>query len=230
MAFAWPAPRIEPLGECALLLGFGDTMDNAVNDRVHAAAHALRAAHLPGVRDIAPAYATLALYYDPGTWQGDTDGFSPWQRLADAALQIASGAGRDTSERAGVVDIPVHYGGVQGPDLSAVAKHAGLDAAEVVARHLAGEYRVAMIGFAPGFAYLSGLDPALACPRRETPRVRVPAGSVAIGGLQTGIYPSELPGGWQIIGCTSIALFDAAREPPSLLTAGDRVRFSSIDS
>jgi KipI family sensor histidine kinase inhibitor len=126
------------------------------------------------------------------------------------------------------IDIPVCYGGEFGPDLDALATHAKLSAAEAVARHCATEYRVAMLGFAPGFAYLLGLDTALHMPRRVAPRVRVPAGSVAIGGAQTGIYPHELPGGWQIIGRTPLTLFDAAREHPALLAPGQRVRFCAI--
>ena len=121
------------------------------------------------------------------------------------------------------------YGGEYGPDLEAVAVHAGLSPDAVVARHAAGDYSVAMLGFAPGFPYLLGLDPALHAPRRTDPRTRVPAGSVAIGGAQTGIYPRELPGGWNLIGRTPLPLFDPRREPPALLAAGDRVRFRAID-
>ncbi|HET9482549.1 MAG TPA: 5-oxoprolinase subunit PxpB, partial [Xanthomonadales bacterium] len=126
------------------------------------------------------------------------------------------------------VVIPVCYGGDSGPDLDAVAKHTGLSAHDVVARHAAGDYRVAMLGFQPGFPYLIGLDPALATPRHATPRPRVAAGSVGIGGAQTGVYPREAPGGWQLIGRTPLALFDAARKPPALLAPGDRVRFEAI--
>jgi KipI family sensor histidine kinase inhibitor len=129
-----------------------------------------------------------------------------------------------------LVEIPVCYGGDFGPDLDALADHARLGAEEVVERHAGAMYTVAMLGFAPGFPYLFGLDPALHMPRRASPRTRVPAGSVAIGGAQTGIYPSELPGGWQLIGRTPLVLFDADRDPPSLLMPGDRVRFVAIDA
>ncbi|MDE2055050.1 MAG: 5-oxoprolinase subunit PxpB, partial [Xanthomonadaceae bacterium] len=128
------------------------------------------------------------------------------------------------------VEIPLCYGGEYGPDLDAVAVHARLPRGDVIARHTATEYAVAMLGFAPGFPYLLGLDPALQVPRRTTPRTRVPAGSVAIGGAQTGIYPRELPGGWHLIGRTPLALFDPAREPPCLLAPGDRVRFRAIEA
>ena len=126
------------------------------------------------------------------------------------------------------IDIPVRYGGDDGPDLEAVARHACLDPEEVVRRHTGATYRVAMLGFAPGFPYLLGLDPALELPRRSEPRLRVPAGSVAIGGAQTGIYPRELPGGWHLIGCTPLHLFEPEREPPCLLAPGDEVRFRPL--
>ena len=122
-------------------------------------------------------------------------------------------------------EIGVRYGGEDGPDLAAVAEYAGLSPRQVVERHAAGEYRVAMLGFAPGFPYLLGLDPRIAMPRLSTPRQRVEAGSVGIGGTQAGIYPRSGPGGWRIIGRTDAVLFDPARDPPSLLAPGDRVRF-----
>jgi KipI family sensor histidine kinase inhibitor len=122
-------------------------------------------------------------------------------------------------------DIAVHYGGEHGPDLDALAEHAGLPSRDVIELHAAGEYRVAMLGFSPGFPYLLGLDPRLAMPRLDTPRTRVPAGSVGIGGAQTGIYPQSGPGGWRIIGRTTLALFDPLHDPPTLLAPGDRVRF-----
>jgi inhibitor of KinA len=131
---------------------------------------------------------------------------------------------------AAAIDIPVCYGGECGPDLDGLALHAKLPAAEVIARHCAAEYRVAMLGFAPGFAYLLGLDSTLHAPRHAVPRVRVPAGSVAIGGAQTGVYPRELPGGWRIIGRTPLVLFDASRDPPAVLGPGQRVRFRAIDA
>ena len=128
------------------------------------------------------------------------------------------------------IEIPVCYGGEFGPDLDAVATHCGLEPAEVSARHAAGDYRVAMLGFMPGFAYLLGLDESLHMPRRASPRTRVPAGSVAIGGAQTGIYPRELPGGWQLIGRTPLTLFDPSQAEPALLRPGQRVRFRAIDA
>jgi KipI family sensor histidine kinase inhibitor len=124
----------------------------------------------------------------------------------------------------------VLYGGEHGSDLESSASELGLSPAELIARHTAGDYTVAMIGFAPGFPYLSGLDPALALPRLATPRARVAAGSVAIGGAQTGIYPRESPGGWRVLGRTPWVLFDPDRQPPTRLLPGDRVRFRAIDA
>jgi KipI family sensor histidine kinase inhibitor len=219
---------IEPLGESALLLRFGAGLDPDVNRRVHAASALLAAAHLPGIVDIVPAYATLALHYDASAW---ADGHAPPHRNIEAAVRsifrtpLASAA-----DHAATVEIPVCYGGEFGPDLDSVAEHAMIDAAEVIARHTAPTYSVAMLGFAPGFPYLFGLDASLHTPRRASPRTRVPAGSVAIGGRQTGIYPAELPGGWQLIGRTPLLLFDARRDPPSLVMPGDHVRFAAIDA
>jgi 5-oxoprolinase (ATP-hydrolysing) subunit B len=124
-----------------------------------------------------------------------------------------------------LVEIPVRYGGSDGPDLQEVADHTGLDPGTVIARHCSASYNVYFLGFLPGFAYLGGLDPSLTTPRRSDPRVAVPAGSVGIGGLQTGVYPLTAPGGWQIIGRTDCILFDPERQPPTLLQPGDQVRF-----
>ena len=217
----------EPLAEDALLLRFGDAIDMATNTRVHAAANAIRAAHLPGIIDIAPAYATLLVRFDPEMVSGTIFPVDLLRNIVErhyAENEIVP----DTISPC--VEIPVCYGGEYGPDLDAVAEHAQLSRGEVVARHAAAEYTVAMLGFAPGFPYLLGLDASLHVPRRATPRTRVPAGSVAIGGAQTGIYPRELPGGWRLIGRTPLVLFDPAREPPCLLAPGDRVHFRAIEA
>ena len=221
---------IESLAEDALLLRFGDHIDAELNARVHATVARLRAGNLADVSEIAPSYASLLVRFDPFAWSdaGDT----PHARLLAAIDPILRGMEIDSTHppQARVVEIPVCYGGEFGPDLNDIAKHARLDAHEFSARHAAAEYTVAMLGFAPGFPYLLGLDPALHAPRRTSPRTRVPAGSVAIGGAQTGIYPSELPGGWQVIGRTPSVLFDARRNPPCLLAPGDRVRFRAIEN
>jgi KipI family sensor histidine kinase inhibitor len=218
-----PTIGFEPMAEDALLLRFGDAIDSSLNAQVHAAAVHLRQ-RLPAVECV-PAYASLLLRFDTAQWP-TRDGRSAHQQLADAVTAALSetSAALDASR---LIELAVLYDGV---DLADVATLTGLGVEEVIARHCAVEYRVAMLGFAPGFAYLLGLDPALAVPRRAYPRQRVPAGSVAIGGQQTGIYPSELPGGWQLIGRTPRRLFDASAQPPSCLAPGDRVRLHAIDA
>jgi KipI family sensor histidine kinase inhibitor len=223
---------IEPLGDSALLIYLGERVDIELNRRTLALAAVLRAATLPGVRDIAPAYASICLQYDPAAWD---HGGSPFERIRASVSAVVAGtansdamplaAGGDTC-----VEIPVCYEEPYGPDLDHVAAQAGLGRDAVIARHCEAEYRVAMLGFAPGFPYLLGMDPALNTPRRASPRTRVPAGSVAIGGSQTGVYPRELPGGWHIVGRTPLRLFDPGRDPAALLTAGLRVRFRAIDA
>lgn len=213
---------VEPLAEDALLLRFGDHIAAETNARVHEAARALRVADMRGLIDIAPAYATLLLRFDPFVLDGDAF----LEKIAKA-LDDGRAVTRAATPRS--VEIPVCYGGEYGPDIAAVAEHANLATDEIIARHSVGKYFVAMLGFAPGFPYLLGLDPALNVPRRANPRTHVPAGSVAIGGAQTGIYPRELPGGWHLIGRTPSRLFDPRRDPACLLAPGDRVCLRVID-
>lgn len=214
--------EIESLSETALLLRFGDRIDAELNARARAAAARLASARLPGIEDIAPAYASVLLRFDPRQW--------PESAALKAALRASLRAAETvtTADPSTCIEIPVCYEGSHGPDLAEVAALTELTADEVVRRHAAAEYRVAMLGFAPGFAYLLGLDPRLAVPRRDTPRTRVPAGSVAIGGGQTGVYPADLPGGWRLIGRTPVRMFDPRRRPPALLASGARVRFVPI--
>lgn len=173
-------------------------------------------ANMPGVLELIPGMNNLTLVFDPLATE-------PAALEQSVQLQWAK---PPRSRRLGRrVDIPVRYGGEAGPDLADVAAHCGLSPEEVVRRHTAAEYVVYFIGFQPGFAYLGGLNEALHTPRRAEPRVAVPAGSVGIGGAQTGIYPLITPGGWQLIGHTALPLFDPEAEPPTLLAPGDRVRF-----
>jgi len=220
---------IEPLGETLLLLRFGDRIDADAIARVHAAAAMLRRVELPGIVDLIPAYATLALHYDAAFWAG-RNGDTPWQHLAGALRAVFAAPLPAERTPAQSVEIAVCYEAQYAPDLVDVARACALDIEEVIARHSAATYHVAMLGFAPGFPYLLGLDDALRVPRRAQPRARVPRGAVAIGGAQTGIYPSSLPGGWQLIGRTPLQLFDAQRDPPCLLAPGDRVHFRRIDA
>jgi KipI family sensor histidine kinase inhibitor len=219
------APRIEPLGDCAALIHCGEIIDTTINAQALAIARALEDARLPGIVDIAPAYASVCVRYEPAAWTSADPAQSPFDRVAESLRTLVDNAASDAATDAGSIEIPVTYGGQCGPDLADVAAHAGLTAEEVVARHSAAQYRVAMLGFSPGFPYLLGLDPALHMPRRATPRTRVPTGSVAIGGAQTGVYPRETPGGWHLIGRTPLSLFDPAQDPPALLKPGMRVKF-----
>ena len=222
-----PAWTLEPLGEDAVLLRLGAHIESGLNRQVHALAAHISAVRPPWLRDIVPAYAALALHIDPAhPLAGDRfalDLVEGWLATLPAGETDAAGCtGPPTLE------IPVCYDPTCAPDLQAVATHAGLEPDALIARHCAPEYTVAMIGFAPGFPYLLGLDPALAMPRHATPRARVPAGSVGIGGSQAGVYPTAGPGGWQIIGRTPNRLFDPRRATPSLLRPGQRLRFVSI--
>lgn len=223
--------QIEPLGNSALLIRFGDRIGTAMNARALAVTAALLQANLPGVRDVAPAYASVCVRYDPLIWADPANVQLPFARIALRISGLVDNAAlAHTPAMRITIEIPVCYGGDFGPDLDDVAKHAQLNTNEVITRHCASDYRVAMLGFAPGFPYLLGLDPTLHAPRRTTPRTHVAAGSVAIGGAQTGIYPRESPGGWLLIGRTPLTLFDPARESPALLAPGQRVRFRAIDA
>lgn len=215
-------PRFEALADDAWLIhpaGIDDAA--AANIAVHRFAARLRSAAPVWLRDLVPAYTSLAVFFDPE--RIDADAARAWIAAQDA------GDGPEAPASPRVVEIPVRYGGAFGEDLDAAAAELGLTPDTLAARHRAPLYTVAMIGFAPGFPYLGGLDPGLALPRLVTPRTRVPAGSVGIGGAQTGIYPRESPGGWRLIGRTPLTLFDPRRAAPSLLAPGDRVRFVAID-
>lgn len=215
---AWP-PELAPLGDGAILLSLGDAVERDTNRRVHACADAIRAAGIDAVIDVVPAYATLAVHYDASALSAK-EMTSRLRKIVQAPLPD-----EPEGSAGALVAIPVRY---DGPDLSAVAEATGLARDEVIARHSAVEYRVYMMGFAPGFAYLGDLDPALRLARRAVPRTRVPRGSVAIAGSQTAVYPHETPGGWHLIGTTGLLLFDPRRDPPALLRAGDRVRFEPV--
>ena len=215
--------RIVQAGDSVTIVEFEDRIDERVNEQAIALADLVERARIAGVRDVVPTYRSVAVYFDP-------------LRTDYAALHdLLSRAGdRQPRERAtsrpaaAPVRIAVRYGGEHGPDLGDVAAFAGVSEAEVIAKHVAVIYRVFMMGFVPGFPYMGTVDAAIAAPRRTIPRVRVPAGSVGIAGSQTGIYPIETPGGWQLIGRTDVPLFDLSRPAPFLLKAGDTVEFYAV--
>lgn len=220
--------KLAPLGDAAVVVTLGETPDAATVARVEALVAALAQEPLPGLIECVPANAGVTVFYDP-VRVAKKDGGLPYDRVGRWIGERAAAAAREAPalmER--WVVIPVCYGGEWGPDLEAVAAAHGLSADEVVTRHSSAEYHVCAVGFTPGFPYLGGLPEALQTARRQTPRLRVPAGSVAIGGRQTGIYPFETPGGWHLIGRTPLRLFNPQQRPPSLLQAGDRVRFRRI--
>jgi KipI family sensor histidine kinase inhibitor len=206
-------PNIRRFGEAAFLVELGETA------RVHALDAALRADPPPSVTATVPGIETLLIEFDPLAGHGDRLVTMIGERLA--ALRTSAHAGRNRS-------IPVAYGGEHGPDLDEVARLARLSPDAVMAAHSGAELVVLIDGFAPGFAYLGDLPDTLAVPRLDTPRTRTPAGSVAVAGRMSGIYPADLPGGWRVIGRTSVTLFDPRREPPAYLAPGDRVRFEAV--
>jgi inhibitor of KinA len=210
-----------PLSEYAVTIRFSTKVDEAVNDYVHRVAVFLEQQKKDGIFDIVPTFSSVTVYYDP-LIVGNYEEMCEWLRTElELVEQVEAPPSR-------TVVIPVCYGGEFGPDLEEVARFHGMTEEEVIAIHAQGRYRVYMIGFSPGFAYLGGLSPKIATPRRATPRTRVPAGSVGIAGSQTGVYPLATPGGWQIIGRTPLALFRPEHDEPSLLRAGDIVQFRPI--
>jgi inhibitor of KinA len=220
--------KVEPLGDCALLIQVGADASEQTAQRVHAVVQHLLADPLVGVRDVVGAVCTVALHYDPLRIDPMPEAETAFDALAQQVMRRLSAFDPVAAAPAAEHKIPVCYGGEFGEDLEVVARAHGLTEAEVIALHTGPLYRVQMLGFAPGFAYLAGLDVRIAMPRKATPRTRVPAGSVGIGGELTAVYPLDLPGGWHLIGRSPVRLFDPASERPSLLVAGDRVRFEPI--
>ena len=224
--------RIVPLGDRALLIQLGSAIDDATHRRVRAVSGRLASRQVPGLLELVPAFTSVAVHYDPARVPNDAPAGgaprSPYVRFAKAIEASLADLGEEPLAASRTVEIPVRYGGDEGPDLGVVAAAHELSAEEVVRLHSGATYRVYMLGFAPGFAYLGGLPESLVTPRRDEPRTAVPAGSVGIGGNQTGVYPLTTPGGWQIIGRTPLALFDPRRTPPTLLAIGDVVRFRAV--
>jgi inhibitor of KinA len=219
------AMTVTPLGDSALVLSLGDDVDDTVLMRVRGVADAIRTARIPGVVDVVAAFASVTLYYDLRT----AGPFREFQTHVEAIAQ----RGADALAKLGdprVVEIPVCYGGEFGPDLEEIAARAGLSLKDAIELHSKAEYRVHAIGFVPGFGYLGGLPKKLHAARRATPRPSVAAGSVGIGGAQTGIYPVVTPGGWNVIGRTPLYMFDPNRPVAALLAAGDEVRFRPVSA
>jgi inhibitor of KinA len=214
------SPRILLCGETALSIEFGEVIDGSINRRVRALSGFLRDGRHPGILEVNPTYRSLFIQYDP--WE------CSFEKILMLIEEGVASTATERGELPDVVEIPVCYGLEFGPDLDEVATVHGLSRDEVVALHTASVYEVVMVGFTPGFPYLSGLDERLVTPRKLSPRKIVPAGSVGIADRQTGIYSIDSPGGWQILGRTPVKLFDLERTDPFLVGPGDRLRFTPI--
>ncbi|HWH23325.1 MAG TPA: 5-oxoprolinase subunit PxpB [Candidatus Limnocylindria bacterium] len=213
-------PRVIPFGDAALLVEFDQRIDQQINAQVLALAAAIDGR--PGWRTPVPAYASLLAPFDPTA----LDRLAAERELHSLLEQLPPAP--PVEEDRPVLELPVRYGGADGPDLEAVAGDVGLSPADVIELHAGTTYRAYFLGFAPGFAYLGELPAQLEVARLPTPRQRVPAGSVAIAGRQTAVYPLATPGGWRLIGRTDVRMWDAARPAPALITAGRRVRFVPV--
>jgi inhibitor of KinA len=230
--------KFAPLGDSAVVVTLGDTISDATSVMVRSLTNALAREAAVGVIDVVPAYASVTVFYDPAT-AGSSE-IDPYERICQLVNALAGKLehswpdlvrqklGEQGEAATREIEIPVCYAGEMAPDLGEVARHCRLSPAEVVERHHGATYVVQAIGFAPGFPYLGGLPESLFTPRRSTPRLLVPAGSVAIGWMQTGIYPLATPGGWQLIGRTPVPLFRPQEAEPATLRVGDRVKFRPI--
>jgi KipI family sensor histidine kinase inhibitor len=223
MAAKLPVPRLLPSGDSAITVEFSKNIDDVANRRVLALDRVLRDAPIDGVTEAVPTYRSLLVHYDPARIDFDTLG----ARLV-ALSQVPTPT--QTAQKARRWRIPVSYGGENGIDLEDVAKALSTTPDEIVAKHVAGQYRVAMIGFSPGWSYLSGLDKSLHMSRRQNPRVLTPAGTISIGGVQTGIQCLAAPSGWHLLGRTPVRTYQLHRDPIFLLEPGDHVTFFPIDA
>ncbi|WP_367567033.1 5-oxoprolinase subunit PxpB [Lacrimispora sp.] len=212
--------QIKAVGDCGALVELGDSISEAVNGRVMELNRNINELSLEGVLETVPAFCSVLIFYDP--LKTDYEAVSKVLFQLSETLEAKAGTGGR------LVEIPVCYGGSFGPDLSFVAEHGNITEEEVIRIHSGRDYRIFMLGFLPGFPYLGGMDERIFTPRLKTPRTRIPAGSVGIGGEQTGIYPMDSPGGWQLIGRTPYRLFKPEEAGKSLYEAGDSIRFVPI--
>jgi len=212
--------KMKVSGDRAILIEFENRIHPDINRQVRSFSLALDEAKISDISEIVPAYCTVTVHYEPEKiLYGD---------LIKRLEEILSSLSDAEIPPATVWELPVLYGGEEGPDLSFVAEHNGLDPKEVIRIHSEPEYLVYMLGFSPGFPYLGGMSPEISAPRLSAPRLEIPAGSVGIAGQQTGVYPLASPGGWQLIGRTPVRLYDAKREEPVLVKAGDYVKFRPV--
>ena len=220
--------QLHPFGDNGIMIELGTTISLDIQKRVRAIASFLDQNRFDWMIEYIPAFTSVTVLYDIGHHELIKDGRYPYEQACEKLKEGIVGGVLEEAQLPRVVEIPVCYGGKFGPDLEFVARHNGLSIEEVVRIHKTTTYNVHMIGFAPGFPYMGGMSGKIAAPRKETPRLAIPAGSVGIAGKQTGIYSIETPGGWQIIGRSPIQLFRPFNNPPSLLQAGDVVSFTEI--
>ena len=215
-------PTISPVGDCAISIDFGQVIDPKINRHIRQTIERIQALQLDGIIELVPTYCALLVQYDAMLYS--------YADMCNIIEHTFSESVTDSdNEMVTVIEIPTVYGGEFGPDLGFVASHNNLSEEEVIAIHSGTDYLVYMLGFIPGFTYLGGMDPRIATPRLSSPRTLIPAGSVGIAGEQTGTYPSDSPGGWQIIGRTPVTMYDMSKEEAALLSAGDYVRYVPID-
>lgn len=215
-------PTISPVGDCAISIDFGQVIDPKINRQIRQVIEQIKVLQLDGIIELVPTYCALLVQYDAMVYT-----YSDICRILDPILQES--VTDSVIERVMIVEIPTVYGGEFGPDLGFVASHNHISEDEVVSIHSGTDYLVYMLGFIPGFTYLGGMDPRIATPRLSSPRTLIPAGSVGIAGEQTGTYPSDSPGGWQIIGRTPVTMYDMSKKQAALLQAGDYVRYVPIN-
>ena len=214
-------PLIKITGDTSVAVLFGNEISEEINTEIRAFDEALRDEAIDGIYETVPTYCALTIHYAPEKIR--------YGELCEKLEKLLAVSHEAQKLNTVVMEIPVLYGGAYGPDLETVAKHNGLSPEEVIRIHAGAEYLIYMLGFTPGFSYMGGMDERIATPRLKTPRVVIPAGSVGIAGKQTGIYPIDSPGGWQLIGRTPVRLYDAGRDTPILLDAGLHVKFIPID-
>ena len=215
-------PTISPVGDCAISIDFGQVIDPKINRQIRQVIEQIKVLQLDGIIELVPTYCALLVQYDAMVYT-----YSDICKILEPTLQES--VMDSANELVTIVEIPTVYGGEFGPDLGFVASHNHISEDEVVSIHSGTDYLVYMLGFIPGFTYLGGMDPRIATPRLSSPRILIPAGSVGIAGEQTGTYPSDSPGGWQIIGRTPVTMYDMSKKQAALLQAGDYVRYVSID-
>lgn len=214
--------KLLPAGDRAMVVEFGNCIDEATNNNVHALAQKLKTAGILAIEELIPTFRSLMICYDPLR--------ITYQELEEKVLLLSERLGSSEAHSSRVLEIPCCYGSHFGPDLPDLVNYSGLTRDEIIAIHSSVSYKVYMLGFLPGFVYLGGLDKRIEMPRLKTPRVKIPKGAVGIGGNQTGVYPMDSPGGWRLIGATPVEFYNPERREPILCRAGDYIRFVPISS